>query len=48
MFNDLNLVVDSIFGLMTKFFNLCLTTPLLAAPFGLWLIRRAVKLFRAI
>lgn len=48
MFEDLNLVVDAIFSLMTQFFNLCLTTPLLAAPFGLWLIRRAVKLFRAL
>ena len=44
--DDLNLVVGTIFGVLTQIFNLYTGTWLLTGFLMLWLFRRVAKLFQ--
>lgn len=44
--SDLNLIVGSIFGLLTQIFNLYTTSWLLTGFFCLWIFRRVARLFK--
>lgn len=42
---DLTLVVNSIFDLMTRIFNLYMSQWILTSVLALWLLRRVFKIF---
>ena len=46
MFTDLNSLVDSIFQILTQIFNLYTSSILLSGVLALWLLRKAIKVFR--
>jgi hypothetical protein len=48
MLDDLSLVANSIFAVLTQVFNLYTSTFLLTGVLALWLVRKVVKLFRHI
>ncbi len=48
MLDDLSLVADSIFSLLTGIFNLYTGQFLLSGVLALWLVRKVVNLFRHI
>lgn len=46
MLNDLSLMVDMIFNILTQIFNLYTGTIVLTGVLALWLIRKVAKVFR--
>lgn len=46
MFQDLSLMVDSIFDLLTDIFNLYTGSIVLSGVLALWLLRKVIKVFR--
>lgn len=46
MLQDLSLMVDMIFNILTQIFNLYTGTMVLAGVIALWLLRKVVNVFR--
>lgn len=46
MLDDLSIMADGIFHLLTQVFNLYTGTFLLSGVLALWLVRRVINLFR--
>ena len=46
MFDDLNTLVDTIFSTLTQIFNLYTSSIVLSGVLALWLLRKAIKVFK--
>lgn len=48
MLNDLAVMADSVFGVLTQIFNLYTGCIVLTGVLAMWLLRKVVKLFRGL
>ena len=46
MFDDLNAFADTIFSFLTQVFNLYTSSIVLSGVLALWLLRKAIKVFK--
>lgn len=46
MFDDLNALADAIFSTLTQVFNLYTSSIVLSGVLALWLLRKAIKVFK--